>query len=59
MRDGVWPHRALWGDEKESVRDYLKKVYLELHRSYSRQSLTHDNVKEEAKKILQVNYISK
>lgn len=52
MRCGVhaWPYHMLWGDERQAVRDYLKKKYL----TKVIYPLTHEKVKEGTTRILEV-----
>lgn len=54
LRDVVWPYRKEWGDERQAVRDYLKKKYLKHNGGYEDHVLTDDNVKKEALNILTV-----
>lgn len=50
----MWPFRTLWDEERQAVRDYLKREYLKNHPGYVDQDLSQDNVREEARRILNV-----
>lgn len=54
MRDEIWPFDDVWGDEKESVIDYLRAIYMDNKQVYFKRR-SEKNLEKEVEILLSVS----